>query len=378
MQVKFDSNFLVNYLNRINKLILNRDSNAYFPPSFFINVSLQKMLIRSYSSNIYCRINIDIDNKNIEVIEPGEFLIKNHPFIDLLRKINDNKIEINKVESKIATIKANTFQSNLNLLDAENFMIINKKEADNSFEMKAYEFKKLLKEIQFVVNHQEKRAVLRGLNFEFNEESINVVATDSFRLSQKKINKRLKNKNGNLKNIIIPARILNEIDKIIVNQETIIKFEIVNNRELNICFEDFELQVKLIEGQYPNIKNVIPKEFSRKLLINRRDLIHSISRASVISDNYQSKIITFKINKSETKIISSTPEIGESKEIITNKNFDGEDIEISFNHSYIYESLNAFDCEIISILMNGRDKPIILKNNEKDNMLQMVLPVRVF
>ena len=135
---------------------------------------------------------------------------------------------------------------------------------------------------------------------------------------------------------------------------------------------------RLINGNYPDTSKLIPEEFEIELLVNLDNFYNSIDRASLLTNEADKNTINFESNNNVVKISSNIPEIGNVEEKIEVKNIKNKDIKIAFSSKYMMDAIKSLDCEEVKLLFNGDIKPIILKNPETDNLIQLILPIRTY
>ncbi len=135
---------------------------------------------------------------------------------------------------------------------------------------------------------------------------------------------------------------------------------------------------RLINGTYPDTSKLIPNEFEEKIVVNLKEFYESIDRASLLTNEADKNTIKLDLNNNILKLSSNIPEIGNVEERVEIKNNVEKEIKIAFSSRYMMDALKSFDCDEIQLLYNGELKPIILKNKEEDNLIQLILPIRTY
>ena len=179
---------------------------------------------------------------------------------------------------------------------------------------------------------------------------------------------------------VIPIRTVNELLRFLDESDDPVKIASSDN---NIIFykDEFLLLSRLIEGQYPNYEQVIPANFVTHLDIKTHSLATSLERAKIIPTDDKLKIQHMQISfqDDEVHINSNSEAMGEITEIIENNNIDGDkELKIVFNTNYFLEAVKTFaqECENISISFSGSFGPAMLKNEDKENYLYILVPMR--
>ena len=143
-------------------------------------------------------------------------------------------------------------------------------------------------------------------------------------------------------------------------------------------FDNIIFQSRLLNGTYPDTSKLIPEEYSLSIITNPYELYDVIDRASLLMSDREKNIVNLDINKNNVKITSNSPEIGKVEETMDVENENKETLKISFSATYMMESLRAIQSDRVKILFNGEMKPIILKNPDDDNLIQLILPIRTY
>ena len=136
---------------------------------------------------------------------------------------------------------------------------------------------------------------------------------------------------------------------------------------------------RLLEGDYPDTKKLIPKEMKTKLIVDVKQFHRAIDRASLLSREDKSNIVKLKIDEDCSILITSNvPEIGKVEEELVGENFQGEELQISFSAKYMMDALKVMDDTKIEISFTGALRPFIIRNASNNDILQLVVPVRTY
>lgn len=272
-------------------------------------------------------------------------------------------------------------------MDAKDFPIIPKPQSKALFETSAAEFQKKAGNILVAAAVSDTRQELTGVQVEFSENKITLAATDSFRLAEAQI-KLEKNKiTGDYKKyiaknntVIVPARTLSEVVRSIGPEDESVKFYLAQNQ---IFFESGETLFvsRLIDGKYPEYKQVVPKEFSSSLLVKKEDLLRAARLAAVFSDS-KSREVRLKIEggKDQLTVFAQSVETGEGYWVIDGRVSLKGASEIAFNIRYLLDGINSLATENIFIGFNDAFGPVILREvvDEKpqEGYFHIIMPIR--
>ena len=196
------------------------------------------------------------------------------------------------------------------------------------------------------------------------------MATDSFRLAEKTIKTR---KNVNLPGILIPFKNAMDILKIIDTTDEEIEINSTKN-QISFTFGGLYLVSRVIDGVFPDYKQIIPKEEKTKVTVLKQDLINSLKISSIFSDNFNQMNINADKATKNIQVKTKNSNIGEN----TNKieaTIEGESIEVNFNHRYIMDCLSSISSDSISLFFNGINKPLVIKGTSDKTFTYLVMPM---
>jgi DNA polymerase-3 subunit beta len=220
------------------------------------------------------------------------------------------------------------------------------------------------------VSIDDNRPTLKGSLIEFTDGEVNIVSLDGYRIAHRKYYLMQESKPFKA---IIPGKTLNEIMKILGQGEENVNIYLSDNQ---ILFETGKCKVisRLLEGEFLNYRNFIPKEYETRIKINCKFLLSSIERASLLTREDKRYPIRFDI-EDERIIISSSTEMGDVRDEITIE-MSGKKIEIGFNPKFFIDALRIIDDEEIFVEFTSNVGPCTIKPIEGDTFSYMILPVR--
>lgn len=372
MKIKIKQNILMEHLNYAIKGISNKNLR---PILNCIKFELTEEGLYLISTDNDITIKTFIESKKIEKIETcGEIVVSGRYIYDIVRKLPNEIINIETIMDSKIYITTETSSFNLNCNNVNEFPTIDLEDSEEPIIIKTNIFKSSINQTAFATSTQESRPVLTGINFKIENNILELTATDSYRLAKKKIELD-QNINQSI-NIIVPTKNLIELVRMI-NDDEDMSIHIFNNKII-FKFNSIILMSRLINGNYPDTSKLIPEKFEIELLANLNKFYNSIDRASLLTNEADKNTIKLESNSDMILISSNIPEIGNVEEKIEVKNIKNTDIKISFSSKYMMDALKSLDCEEIELLFNSDIKPIIIKNPESDNLIQLVLPIRTY
>lgn len=305
-----------------------------------------------------------------EVLMEGETVVVGKYFVDFVKKLEKEQIELSRLFDGQLQIKYSDSESELQIFPAENFPKIEKVENKNFFELSQGEFKSVVERSVFSCSSDDSRPILKGCLFEIENGVLTSVALDGFRMSV--VRKEIK-ASGNMK-AVIPARTLQEITRLLEKDEGEIKIYLQDNT-LFVELENTILISRLIEGEFVKYNHILPNEFENAVIVNKNALMTSIERAAIVARNDRYNVVKFDI-KEEGMTIFAKSEIGTVNENIP-INLTGKDMTIAFNGKYLLDYLKIINDDFVTLNLNTAIDPCVITALGKEGFLYLVLPVRI-
>lgn len=305
-----------------------------------------------------------------EVLEEGAICVPGKYFSDFIKKLENSQITMATEEDRVL-ISYGDSESALQLLNAEDFPVIDTAVNENRVELLAKDLKELISKTTFCCAQDDSRPVLKGCLVQTGEDGrISFTALDGYRMAV--CRKNIVGRSGSVK-IICPGRTLNEIGRMLSSDEEPIEIYVQKNM-LMVSVEDTVLTSRLYEGDFVNVNNIVPREFTSEVIADKDLLDESVERASVLARTDKNSVVTFDIRE-EGMNISSITAIGRVDESLK-ADLDGKDVKIALNCKYVTECLNAIADEKVRIGFNGAVAPCVVTPVEGDSFLYLILPVR--
>jgi len=317
------------------------------------------------------------DTELVDIIEPGSIVLQARFFSEIVKKLPDSIIEITVDDQFKTIIRSGNAEFVIHGLDAEEYPRLPIIESEKSFTMSADLLITLVKQTVFAVSQSETRPILTGIHWVFENNELIAVATDSHRLALKKAT--LQTAINQSYNIVIPGKSLSELIKILEDSnQTAVEIFVATNQILfkskNLLFYS-----RLLEGKYPNTSKLIPNDSKTKVTINTKEFLQAVDRASLLAREGKNNVVKFTtMEQNMIEITSYTPEIGKVVEKVKSLSIEGEEIKISFSAKYMIDALRAIDGSEATIYFTGTMRPFVIKTEQDETILQLILPVRTF
>lgn len=293
---------------------------------------------------------------------------------DILRAIPGNfEVSLENLNNQLI-LKAGRGVYNLHTLDANEFPLINiNNNIKSSLTLKQKDLFELLSQVQYSMAVQDIRYYLNGLLVQIKDGKLKLVATDGNRLAYSSIDipEGLTNCD-----VIIPRKSVLELIKILNFPDNVITLDFLDDQVRFIC-NDTIIISKLVDGKFPDYDKVIPLDNSIIIIINRLELLGALERVSILA-NEKLRGVRFFIQSGLLKIVCSNSEQEEAQEDIK-VFYEGENIEISYNISYIMEMLRSINSEDIqlSLSLGKSNKSTLFSIPENQNFKYIVMPMKI-
>lgn len=306
-----------------------------------------------------------------QVIEEGTMIVPAKLFSEVVRKLPDTSITLEERDNAIIICY---YQSDivLNGYDPEEFPLLPDLFDPISFTIPTTLFKNMIRQTIFSCATEENRPVFTGTLLQIEGSTIRLVATDTHRLAYSIA--EIPNPQELQFSGIIPAKTLSEIYRLLRDEDEILTIS-SSNAQVLFQFGSIYLISRLIEGQFPNYKQVIPQTCETKVNLSVKNFLEAVERASLLSrDKSGANIIRVNVEKTELRI-DQTTELGKISEQIEIET-EGKDVMIAFNAKFLIDALKVIDSDQIIFELSGPFSPGVMRPLDNPNYIYLVLPVR--
>jgi len=274
---------------------------------------------------------------------------------------------------QVLHLKCKNFEANIKGLSSKEFPIIPEVKTEPLTKIPTDLFIPSLNQVIFAAAQEESRPEISGINFSFEKNLLILAATDSYRLTEKRI--KLESGVKEKKSIIIPTKTVQELVRILSEEVGDVLVSVSENQIL-FHFNEVNLTSRLIEGQYPKYQEIIPKDFKTKVTLDTNLLLDTIKTVSLFSREAASDIkLELDPSKEEIIISAETSQVGKSESKIKTK-IEGEKNSINFNYRYVLEGLSAMISPQVIFEMTTDSAPAVLKPADSKDYIYIVMPIK--
>ncbi|HVU28610.1 MAG TPA: DNA polymerase III subunit beta [Verrucomicrobiae bacterium] len=292
----------------------------------------------------------------------------------IVRELGGSEIDIEVDEKNVCAVRCNSSFYKIHGLSADEFPPLPKFKDDRKVSLQQETVKTMLKKSSFAVSTDETRYVLNGIFINLKDNKMTMVATDGRRLAL--VDEEVDISEKSEGEFIVPAKAVNELNRLMQDKgEVEIKFA---ENQASFALKDDKgfcvlLVTKLIEGNYPNYKQVIPAEAKERIALVREEFLQALRRAEIMTSD-KANSVKLAFGKNNLAITANAPEVGEARETLA-VNYKGKEMAIAFNPRYLIEALNALTEDEVFFELIDELSPGVLKINGP--FLYVVMPMRL-
>ncbi|MBU7318810.1 DNA polymerase III subunit beta [Paenibacillus oleatilyticus] len=311
----------------------------------------------------------------IDLKQSGSVVLPSKFFVEIIRKLPAQQIEIEVKDHFQTTIRSGSSEIQLVGLDPEEYPIMPGIEENKRIQIPSDLLKTMIKQTSFAVSTNEATPILTGILWTIANGKLKFTACDRHRLASRETTIDT-DVDLTLNNVSISGKTLNELSKILPDQNTLIDVVFAENQVL-FKMNSILFYTRILDGTYPDTSKLIPQSYQTELVVNTDNLADAIDRAYLLSREEKTNIVKLVMHEDETiEISSSSSELGKVTEELTTASLKGELLRISFNSKYMLDALKVMDSEQIHIGFTGAMQPIIIRPDENSSLLQLILPYR--
>ncbi len=369
MELKCDQQDLSRSLNIVSKAVTSRTTIPI----------LKGILLEAKEDGTLKMVASDLDITieeiiNVEVRKKGSVVVQAKLFGDIIRKLPGREVEIEVSDGRV-NIKSMNSRFSIVGMPADEFPEMkSEKNGDSAIDFDPELIKSMIRKTSFAASIDESKGVITGILIELTNDEIRMVAIDGYRMAVS----REAMINREEKSIIISAKIMNEISRIIsdIGTDPAAKVKlIINDKRAEFIIENVRIALRLLDGDFIRYQDILPKDNLVKVRADRRDLMDSIERASLLSKEGKNNLIKLSIKDNLITITSRSEEGNVSEEVPAQKT--GDDLDIGFNSKYMIDVLKAIDDDEIIMNFNTGITPCLMQPVEGNSYEYLILPVRI-
>ena len=308
------------------------------------------------------------------VKKPGATTMPVKKLFGIVRELANPEIELETDDKNVTSLRSGSSFFKIRGLGAEEFPPPPKFKEDKKVVLPQEKIRGMLRKTSFAISTDESRYVLNGIYMRLKEHKLTMVATDGRRLAL--VDEEVDVSEKSQGEFIVPAKAVNELNRLLQDKGEI-EIRYTDNQAAFALKDDKGFSVlivtKLIEGNYPNYRQVIPGETKERIALAREEFMHALRRAEIMTSDKQNSV-KLNFTKNNLAITANSPDVGEARESLA-INYKGKDMAIAFNPSYVIDPLNALTTDEVFLELIDELSPGVLKINGP--FLYVVMPMRL-
>lgn len=363
MKFKCEKEILEKTFSLARKATPNRSGSNPVLSGLFLELKKDKLVVIGSDLDLTIRIEIKVGGE-----EEGKVVIPGALLADIIRVLDNGQISF-VVRDEEIQINSGKSEFNLRTLPVDEFPKFEEpggNEATLDTKSLANAFEQVVK----AASMDDARPILTGVLLAAEQEGLRLVATDSYRMAIRDIPGTEILSRDEL--VLIPSRALDVVKRILGDGNEL--SVVLGEKEAVFKIGDTSIVTRLIEGEFPNYKGLIPEKNKNKLIINREETLAALQRVKLLAR--EATPIRLSMTDKKIELLAIEQDIGQATEIIDGT-YSGEEITVAFNPDYLIDGLDVISTEEVSLETTDALKPAILKGLNEETFLYLLMPVRV-
>ena len=298
----------------------------------------------------------------------GEAVIPARLAADIVKAIKPGAVSI-EVSGDSLQITSGRSEFSIRLIASDDFPKLVANEAE-TFTLSAEELNESLQQVVLAASSDDSRPILTGVLLASEGDGLRLVATDSYRLAMRDIKNAAVLKKG--QSVLIPSRALEELNKVLDKGD---KVDLqLGDSEAAFVVGDIKITTRLIEGEFPNYRGLIPDSHPNKLTVNRGEFLEALRRVKLLAR--ESTPVRLEMNSDGVELVAVTQDVGTAREFVEGQ-YDGSDLIVAFNPQYLAEGVEVTPGDEMTLSTIDELKPALIHSVGVEDLLYLLMPVRV-
>ncbi len=324
-----------------------------------------KLIIRA--TNLDLGIEIDIP---VKVNKPGKVAIPGAIINNFLSTIPSSKnITLELIEGNLK-VTTDTTTTTIKSLNDEDFPTIPHLVDERVIQIPAKEFIQGIKAVWYSSATSSMKPELSSVYVYSDDNSLVFAATDSFRLAEKRVHTKGDIDIGSL---LIPVKNIPDIMRILETSDGLVEVTLGKN-QISFKFDGVYLTSRVVDGVFPDYKQIIPKGFKTSVTILKQDLVNALKTATVFSDKFNKLYIKAHPSEKKFEIATKNNEVGDNVNNLSSMS-EGEDVDINFNYRYITDAFQSILTDSLVMEFNGLARALVMKGVNDPTFIYIVMPI---
>lgn len=363
MKFKIKKDAMINGLQKVQSIVNPRTTLPILSNILF---QVEKDRLWLYATDLEVSVRASVE---AEVIKEGGVTLHARRAFSIFKEMAGPEIEIETDDKEIAKIRSGSSNFKMVGISEDDFPPLPKFEEGNSYSLEQGLFKAMLQKTCYAASTDETRQVLNGVLMSFRDDKLTAVATDGRRLAL--VEQEVEFPNEANMDLIVPSKTINELVRTL-GEEGALKI-VATEKQIAFDFGDMLVVSRLIEGTYPNFKQVIPASSEQRVPVEREALLAAVRRAALMTTD-QSRSVRLNFGKNRLEIVTETQDIGEARETVPIK-YTANDISVAFNPEFLMDPLRTLESDEIFMEITDELSPGVIKADVP--FLYVLMPMRI-
>ena len=343
---------------------VERRANLPALSSVLITSDGNRLILRA--TNLECGVEVTFSAK---VSEEGVVAVPATVLYGFLSNSKGKTVSVNLV-GELFKIETERTSASIKTISHDDFPVLPKVSAERSFSIKTTDLVRAIRSVAYCASTSTIKPELQGVLLYGEAGKLTAVATDSFRLAEKTVPLRA---GGSVPQLLLPARNAAELMRILESAQGDVELY-YNDNQLSTHIGDIYYTSRLIDGTFPNYKQILPKSFSTEVVVLREDLAGALKSLSIFADKFSQVSFNIEPSKKAIFLSSRNPDVGEQTSTVK-ATISGGAVAMNFNGRYLADSLQAISGESVRIQSNGAGKPLVIKDAADTSFLYLAMPM---
>jgi DNA polymerase III subunit beta len=372
MKLTIHQSALVQMLQTVSKAVAVR-TTKHVLMGILLETTNEGLTATAYDLELGIQTHLIANEENeLSILDPGAIVLPARYALDVVKKLPSEPITLQVSNNYMTEIQTASVQFHLHGIDAAEFPKLPVFHNAKSVHLQSDVLKRLIRSTTFATSTSEVRPILTGIHLQSTANQLKFTATDGLRLATRHVD--FESTTSDEWNVILPAKSLNELLKILPDDNRSVQIQFTNSHSL-FSVDDTLFYTRLIDGAYPDTSRIIPNAHKTEVILSANEITHAIDRAALIARDRDNHMIRLELQDQTITVSSSSPEIGNVSESVHALSKIGDDMQIAFNAKYVLDALKAMETDELSIQFSGGNQPFVIRQHGQEDGLQLISPV---
>lgn len=352
-------------------------SNPSIPVLANVLIEVSENVLKLSTTDLELGISTQI---GADIQENGKVTVDARTLSEFVNSLSSGKLNI-ELKENILMVKNKFNSADFNVVSAEEFPPLPK--ADDKVDMKinALHFAKAINKVTFSAASDDSRPVLTGILFEATQKKLSMVGVDGFRLSRKIV--EIKRSKKSEFSHIVPAKALNEVARIAQDLcedgDFVEVFILGEKNQMLFKIKDVEISTRLIEGEFPEYKQILPKDVQFRFSADKDSLAQTVKVVNIFARAAvgNKAIFEFIPSQNSLKLSAQVADVGENESIVEIHDVEGDNLKTGYNVGFLNDMISAVEGDEVVFETNGVTAPGVFKDKDDKDFLHVIMPMRL-